>query len=102
MPDCSDKITYHPPKATGGGTPGPTGPTGPTGPPGTGELFVHEQSTPSSIWTVVHGLGRFPVVAVTDYSTPPHEIIGDVEWTDGNTVTITFSVPQDGWAYLVG
>lgn len=60
--------------------------------------FVFTQSTPSNLWTINHGLGFVPNVFTQ--STSGTDIEGLVEPLDMNTLTITFSQPVAGTAYL--
>lgn len=73
------------------GIPGPPGPSGGTG-------FVFVQNTPLSVWHINHGLQRFPSVTVVDSLND--EVEGDVVYVDGNNITLTFSAPFSGTAYL--
>jgi hypothetical protein len=79
-----------------GGTAGPAGPqgpagaTGPAGPPGPGGgSFRFVQVTPAATWTIVHNLGYYPNVTTVDSS--HREVVGEITYTDINTVTVTFS-----------
>ncbi len=69
---------------------------GPAGPMGTTYPFA--QSMPASVWTIVHGLDRYPSVTVIDSA--GEEIDGDVRYVDANTITVTFAAPFSGDAYL--
>ena len=63
------------------------------------EIFIHEQSTPSTSWVVNHGLGRLVNVdAMIDYNgglekALPKRVVAD---PDLNTVTITWTSTQTG------
>jgi hypothetical protein len=59
--------------------------------------FVHEQTTPSASWNVVHNRGRPPLTAVY---VDDEEVITDVEVVDPNTVHIVFPSAQAGTAVL--
>tara|TARA_R110000851_G_scaffold216035_2_gene368948 strand:- start:2230 stop:2949 length:720 start_codon:yes stop_codon:yes gene_type:complete len=59
---------------------------------------VHTQSVASSIWIVNHGLNKYCSVNVVNSSNI--EVYADIEYTSLNTVTITFSSPQQGYAYF--
>lgn len=63
--------------------PGPAGPVGPQGPIGTDLYYLHEQLVADSIWTVIHGLGKFPATTVMDTSgkvmSPQIEHVSTVE-----------------------
>jgi hypothetical protein len=78
------------------------GATGASGPPGTSgdaeNTFIYTQATPSAVWVISHGLGRFPAVDVVDSSNS--EVDGDLQYLDSNHLSITFSAPFSGEAYL--
>jgi hypothetical protein len=60
--------------------------------------YVHTQSTPSATWTVQHNLGKLP--AVTTVNNNNIEVKGQIQYTDTNNLTITFSAGFSGKAYL--
>lgn len=60
--------------------------------------FTYHQTTPLSVWTINHNLGYVPNVWSTDSSGV--NIEGTVTVIDINTITLTFSQPFSGWAYL--
>jgi hypothetical protein len=76
------------------GLPGATGPTG----PGASTTYTFTQGSPSLLWTVTHNLGRWPAVSVVDSS--GSEVDGDTLYIDSNNLTIGFSAPFSGLAYL--
>lgn len=79
-------------------TQGLTGPSGGST-PGTGDSnYVHPQSSPSALWTVNHGLGKFPSVSVVDSAND--EVEGSVRHISVNQLTITFSAPFSGRAFI--
>jgi hypothetical protein len=81
------------------GPPGPQGIQGIQGPIGlTGTSYVHTQAIALDTWVIVHSLNRFPSVTVVD-SAGTH-VIGDVQYTDSNTITLTFVGAFSGVAYL--
>lgn len=60
--------------------------------------FQWEQTTPDDVWMINHGLSTKPAVTVLD---PADQLIeGDVQYTDDNSLTITFGAPISGTAYL--
>ena len=77
-------------------TPGPQGAPGPQGQPGVGGTPVQEFlfSTPAATWTVSHGFGSHPIVAVLDDTLA--EMTASVEWPDLNTVVVTHATPTTG------
>lgn len=60
--------------------------------------FVFTQSSPVSVWTITHNLGRFPSVTVVDSLN--QVVVGDVAYTNSNILTITFQEAFAGYAYL--
>lgn len=82
------------------GLTGPEGPEGPIGPKGEGiETVAHHQLVPSSVWLVDHTWpGGFPAVSVVDSGN--NVIIGEVTYLSTTQLSITFSNPFAGKAYL--
>ena len=62
--------------------------------------FYYVQSTPSSIWTVTHGLGK-EGISVTVIDSSGRVVVGDVRVLDSNSVMLEFSSPFSGKAYFV-
>lgn len=60
--------------------------------------YIHDQSTPSATWTVSHNLGKFPSVTIVDSANS--EIIGEVNFVNNTTLTLSFSAPFSGKAYI--
>lgn len=81
------------------GPQGPTGPqgaqgaTGPQGPPGSSGSapvsYRHVQSTPASVWTVVHNLGYRPGGIYVEDSANS-QLAPRVAHVDVNTLTLSF------------
>lgn len=70
-----------------------------TGGTGSGDLsYEHDQSSPSLVWSVAHNLGKRPSVSVVD--TANTALVGLVDYTDDNNLTITFNVSSSGYAYM--
>lgn len=61
------------------------------------DTFLYEQPVASTSWMVNHNLGAEPDVSVVIAG---QVIPADVNYTDLNNLTITFSSPQSGVAYL--
>ena len=84
------------------GPPGAKGDKGDKGDQGTpglsGVSYVHDQSIADSVWVVVHNLGRFPSVMVIDSA--GDEVEGSVRYDSANQITVTFSAPFGGKAFL--
>lgn len=62
------------------------------------DTYVHEQSVLASVWTVTHDLGKYP--SVTTVNASDNEIKGNVVYVSEDELTIEFSVPIAGKAYL--
>ena len=60
--------------------------------------YVENITENASVWDIEHDLGRFPAVQVVD--TGGSVVIGDIQYVDQNNITITFSAPFQGTAYL--
>jgi hypothetical protein len=59
--------------------------------------FVFNQTTPSDIWIVPHGLGKRVSVEVTNDLSIGIGCV--IEWNSDNEVTIYFNQPRTGWVY---
>lgn len=62
------------------------------------QRHVHSQPTVSSTWTITHALGGKPSVTVVDSANTM--VIGEVTYNSNTQVTISFSAPFSGYAYL--
>jgi hypothetical protein len=66
---------------------------------GSGSASIsHEQASVLSTWTITHNLGKRPHVTTTDSAGT--EMIGAVSYPSLNQVTIEFSNPETGYAYI--
>ena len=63
-----------------------------------GGSYTHNQSTASATWTITHNLNFRPAVSVVDSG--GNHVIGDVNYVSVNVLTISFSAPFGGSAYL--
>lgn len=70
---------------------------GPRGAPGS-TTYVHQQVSPSAVWTIAHNTGRYPSVTVVDSA--GSTVFGDVTYIDDDTLTISFSGGFAGEAFL--
>ncbi len=85
------------------GQSGPQGASGPQGLPGevlfSDLSYIHTQNVATETWTINHGLQFIPNITVIDSG--GNVVEGSYNYSlDGNTVTLTFSVPFSGKAYL--
>jgi hypothetical protein len=77
----------------------PPGQPGPEGPPGVGGgTYEHHQTVASQSWVCDHNLGYRPSVTVQDSAGTLVE--GDVTYDTADQLTITFTAPFSGVAYL--
>ncbi len=60
--------------------------------------YVHDQQVASATWVITHNMGKKPSVSIVD--TADDEVIGQVKYNSNNQVTLTFSSPISGKAYL--
>lgn len=63
------------------------------------ERYTHTQSAALSTWEVVHNLGRYPIVSVTDSS--GSAVYGDVVHVSENETHLIFRVPFSGTAEFI-
>jgi hypothetical protein len=66
------------------------------GPAGTS--YTHVQSSASNAWSVTHNLGYYPSVTVIDSG--GSEVVGEVDYTNVNSLVIHFTSPFSGNAYF--
>lgn len=73
--------------------------SGAAGAPVVGSSYVHDQMTPSMVWTVNHNLGFYPGgIQISDSSGA--DVEGEVSLVSVNQLTISFSVAISGHAYV--
>ena len=65
----------------------------------TSKTFVFEQGLAADTWIIEHNLNKHPSVAVVD-SSGKIQMPDEVEYTDENTITVTFLAAFAGKAYL--
>ena len=59
---------------------------------------IHNQTVSSSTWNITHNLNKYPSVSIVDSSN--EEVIGEVEHINANSLTVKFSAPFSGKAFL--
>jgi len=59
---------------------------------------VHTQSTASAEWVIMHELGGHPSVTIVDSANTA--VFGEVQYDSTTQVTVYFTVPFSGLAYL--
>lgn len=62
------------------------------------KTFTHYQTTAATIWNVTHNLGKKPSVSVV--TSADAEVVGQVDYVDDSSLTITFKNAFKGKAYL--
>lgn len=62
------------------------------------DAYIHTQAVPANIWTITHSLNKYPSVTIVDSANT--EVIGDIQYTNTNTLTVAFSSAFSGKAYL--
>ena len=60
--------------------------------------YIYTQEIPLAVWVINHNLGKFPSVTIVD--TLNHVVVGDIVYNSSNTITLTFTTPFAGYAYL--
>jgi hypothetical protein len=60
--------------------------------------YVHNQTSPSAMWTVTHGLGKYVAVDIVDSG--GSIVIPDVHYIDTNSLTLTFGSATSGKAFV--
>jgi hypothetical protein len=64
----------------------------------TTQRYVHTQSAASSTWSITHALGGRPSITIVDSAGTV--VVGDVVYNSNTAVTISFTSPFSGYAYL--
>lgn len=62
------------------------------------ERYIHAQGSASSSWNITHALGGRPSVTVVDSSGTV--VYGEVVYNSDTSITVLFSAPFSGYAYL--
>lgn len=60
--------------------------------------YVYEQQSNQTVWNVTHNLGYKPATSIIDYGS--NNLEADITFIDVNRLTITFTSPTSGYAYL--
>jgi hypothetical protein len=72
---------------------------GPPGPSGSAAFYMHDQTTPSTVWTINHNLGFKPVVEV--FTPGGLMMLAEIQHTSITQTLITFNTPTAGFARLI-
>ena len=62
------------------------------------QSYAHTQSVASASWSIAHNLNKYPSVTITDSA--GDEVEGEVRYNGLNSLTLSFSAPFAGKAYL--
>jgi hypothetical protein len=60
--------------------------------------IIFTQLAPAAVWTINHNTGQFPSVTTVDPT--GNEVQGAVQYINSNQITVTFSSPFAGRAFL--
>jgi hypothetical protein len=60
--------------------------------------YVHSQPVVSAVWVINHNLFGKPSVTVVDSADTV--VVGEVTYNSNSQVTVTFTAPFSGYAYL--
>lgn len=60
--------------------------------------FIFTQATASSQWEIDHNLDKYPSVSIVDSG--GNEVVGDVTYLTKNKLSVAFTAPFSGKAYL--
>jgi hypothetical protein len=60
--------------------------------------YVHVQESASANWVIIHTLGGHPSVTIVDSADTA--VFGDVKYDSTTQLTVSFTVPFSGLAYL--
>ncbi len=88
----SDSGSYYGPKTAGEWSDAPVYTAGNT------RRKVHTQASVSAQWVITHDLGGRPAVTIVDSAGTV--VVGDVSYNSNTQVTISFTAPFSGYAYL--
>lgn len=64
----------------------------------TDRRYIHEQGVAANVWTINHNMNCYPSVTVVDSA--KSTVVGEVQYINTNTLTVTFTAAFKGIAYL--
>jgi hypothetical protein len=65
---------------------------------GFNQRYIHTQTVAASTWSISHPLGGRPSVTIVD--TGNTVVVGDIVYNSDTSVTVSFTTPFSGYAYL--
>lgn len=60
--------------------------------------YAHIQAVASAAWAITHNMNKYPAVTITDSA--GDQVEGEVHYDSTNALTVKFSAPFAGKAYL--
>jgi hypothetical protein len=60
--------------------------------------FTHNQTTTATSWTITHNMGKYPSVTIVDSANT--YVVGQVDYINNNSLTVSFKSAFKGKAYL--
>jgi len=60
--------------------------------------LIFSQVSALATWTIAHNMGKYPSIEVVD--TGGNVLWPDIDYVDANTITVSFTNPTAGKAYL--
>tara|TARA_B100000287_G_C20674796_1_gene794800 strand:- start:8742 stop:9068 length:327 start_codon:yes stop_codon:yes gene_type:complete len=60
--------------------------------------YTHTQSAAATTWSITHNLGKYPAPIVIDSG--GNQVLGQINYTSTNALTITFTSSFSGTAHL--
>lgn len=65
---------------------------------GSDKSYTYKQNIPSSVWTIIHNLDKYPSVTIVDSA--GSVVMGEVTYESKNKLKVTFTAEFGGSAYL--
>lgn len=70
-------------------------------PDGSDKTYIFLQTTESNVWTIEHNMNKYPSVTIIgEFDEGYESVLGDIEYIDENTLTVSFETATKGKAYL--
>ncbi len=60
--------------------------------------FTHNQTTTATSWTITHNMGKNPSVTIVDSANT--YVVGEIDYINNNSLTVSFKSDLKGKAYL--